>query len=115
MSNLVQQLEHLQQAAQEALLRARSTEETKAWYSEYLGRKGRLTSILRNLGSLPSGERLVVGKAANEVKASLELALQERQDAIAWSELESAQRTQVDVTLPGRPQTLGRLHPTTRT
>lgn len=116
MSNLVQQLEYLQQAAQEALARAESNEETKAWYSEFLGRKGRLTGILRNLGSLPSEERILVGKAANAVKAALEAALQERQDSIAQAESASARGTPpVDFTLPGRPQTLGKLHPTTRT
>ncbi len=114
--DLLQQLEHLRQEAQTALAQTTSSEETKAWYGEFLGRKGRLTNILRNLGSLSSEERRLVGKTANEVKATLEAALQERQDAIAQVELETVRLSErVDVTLPGRPQTLGKLHLITRT
>jgi phenylalanyl-tRNA synthetase alpha chain len=114
--DILQQLEQLRQEAEAALAEANSTEATRIWHGEYLGRKGRLTAILRNLGSLPNEERRLVGKVANEVKTDLEHALQERQDAIAQAELEAARSAEnVDVTLPGRPQTLGKLHPTTAT
>ncbi len=120
MSNLVQQdllqqLEQLRQEAAAALAQATTAEAIKTWHAEYLGRKGRLTSILRNVGSLPPEERRLVGKVANEVKDYLESALQERQTAIAQAELEAARRAEsVDVTLPGRLQNLGKLHITTR-
>jgi len=120
MSNIVQQdilqqLKQLQKDAETALAHAKSAEETRNWYSEYLSRKGRLTGILRNLGSLSAAERPLVGKVANEVKVVLENALQERQAAIAQAELEAVRRAEsVDVTLPGRPQNLGKLHITTR-
>ncbi len=114
--DILQQLEQLRQEAEAALAEANSTEATRIWHGEYLGRKGRLTAILRNLGSLPNEERRLVGKVANEVKMDLEHTLQERQDAIAQAELEAARSAEnVDVTLPGRPQTLGKLHPTTAT
>ncbi len=114
--DLLQQLEQLQQEAEVALAQANSSEATQAWHGEYLGRKGRLTGILRNLGSLSAEERPLVGKAANEVKMTLENVLQERQAAIAKAEMEGARsRERIDVTLPGRPQTLGRLHPTSIT
>jgi phenylalanyl-tRNA synthetase alpha chain len=114
--DMLQQLEQLRQEAEAALAQANSTEATRTWHSEYLGRKGRLTAILRNLGSLPAEERRLVGKVANEVKIDLEQALQERQEAIAQAELEAARSAEsVDVTLPGRPPTLGKLHPTTAT
>jgi len=114
--DMLQQLERLRREAEAALARVNSTEETRTWHSEYLGRKGRLTTILRNLGGLPGEERRLVGKVANEVKTDLEHALQERQNAIIQVELEAARSAEtVDVTLPGRPQTLGKLHPTTAT
>ena len=77
MSNIVQQdilqqLKQLQKDAETALAHAKSAEATRDWYSEYLSRKGRLTGILRNLGSLSAAERPLVGKVANEVKAVLE-------------------------------------------
>ncbi len=114
--DLLKQLEQLRQDAGAALAQASTSEAIRAWYAEYLGRKGQLTAILRNVGSLPAEERPLVGKVANEVKDFLEGLLQERQAAIAQVELEAARRAEsVDVTLPGRPQTLGKLHITTRT
>src|SRR6266496_4619906 len=113
--DILQQLQQLQQDAQTALTQATTTEATREWYSEYLSRKGRLTGILRNLGNLSAEERPLVGRVANEIKALLENALQERQTAIAQAELEAIRRAEsVDVTLPGRPQNLGKLHVTTR-
>jgi phenylalanyl-tRNA synthetase alpha chain len=120
MSNIVQQdilqqLEQLRQDAETALAQANTTEATREWHGEYLGRKGRLTGILRNLSSLQGEERPLVGKVANEIKITLENALQERQTAIAQNELEAVRRAEsVDVTLPGRQQNLGKLHITTR-
>src|ERR1700730_10975389 len=114
--DLLQQLEQLQRDAEAALAQANSSEAIRAWHSEYLGRKGRLTGILRNLGNLSGEERPIVGKVANEVKTALEQALQERQAAIEQAEMMAARSaTTVDVTLPGRPQTLGKLHPTSLT
>jgi phenylalanyl-tRNA synthetase alpha chain len=113
--NLLLQLEQLQREASESLARARTTEETRAWHAEYLGRKGRLTAIKRGLGSLSAEERPLVGKQANEVSEVLESALKERQAALALAELEAERsRERIDVTLPGRPPTLGKVHPTTR-
>jgi phenylalanyl-tRNA synthetase alpha chain len=114
--DIVQQLEQLRVDAGAALEQANNSEQIQAWYSEYLGRKGQLTALLRNLGGLSPQERPQVGKVANGIKAALEEALQVRQDAIAQADLEARRRAEsVDVTLPGRPQTLGKLHITTRT
>jgi phenylalanyl-tRNA synthetase alpha chain len=114
--DILNQLQNLRQEAEQALSRTQTSEEIRAWHSEYLGRKGRLTGILRNLGSLTPEERPQVGKVANEVKTALENALETHQSAIEQAELEAARnREQIDVTLPGRPQNLGKLHPTTRT
>jgi phenylalanyl-tRNA synthetase alpha chain len=56
-----------------------------------------------------------VGKLANEISETLENALKERQAALERAELEEARnKDRIDVTLPGRPQTLGKVHPTTR-
>ena len=121
MSNIVQsdillQLEQLQQDASAALAQANTTEQTRTCYSDYLGRKGRLTGILRNLGGLSAEERPLVGKRANEIKVALEAALEERQAALALAELEAERsKERVDVTLPGRTPVLGKIHPTTRT
>ena len=71
MGNIVQQdiwqqLEQLRQDAGAALAQANTTDATKAWHAEYLGRKGQLTAILRNLGGLPAEERPLVGRESTD-------------------------------------------------
>lgn len=113
MSDLIAQLEQLQTEAQAALDAAQSTPATEAWYSEYLGRKGKMTAILRGLGQLPKEERPLVGKRANEIKEALDAALATRQEAIAAEEMQRALAAEgIDVTMPGRRPLLGKLHPT---
>ena len=114
MSSLLSQLEELQQEAVTALAKTASREESEAWFREYLGRQGKMTAILRGLGQLSKEERPAVGQAANQIKATLEHALQERQTALQEEEITRALSAEgIDVTLPGRPQSLGKLHPTT--
>src|SRR6185437_10966607 len=116
MSAIMQSLEQLRQDAEARLAEAQTSEAIKDWYSEFLGRKGRLTASLRGLGNLPAEERAQMGKAANEVKLALEAAFEARQAAIAQAEIEAAQRAAaVDVTLPGRKPGVGKLHPITAT
>ncbi|MBK8049319.1 MAG: phenylalanine--tRNA ligase subunit alpha [Anaerolineales bacterium] len=116
MSTLVEQLEALGREATAALAEAKTTPETEAWYSEYLGRKGKMTGLLRGLGQLPAEERPAVGKAANEIKVALEAVLQERQAALAQAEMEAALAAEgIDVTMPGRRPQMGKLHPTNQT
>jgi phenylalanyl-tRNA synthetase alpha chain len=81
-----------------------------------LGRKGELTELLKGLGKLPAGERKSAGVAINEAKERITGALDTRR-----AELEAAALARelaadaIDVTLPGRGQPVGGLHPVTRT
>jgi phenylalanyl-tRNA synthetase alpha chain len=116
MSDLVTKLNELHKTALEALAQTTTTDETKAWYTDFLGRKGQMTNLLSGLGQLPKEERPLVGKTANEIKAALEAALHERQEAIAQDEMARALSAEgVDVTLPGRKPIIGKYHPTTTT
>lgn len=113
MAELVQQLEQLRNEALGVLAQADSTAATEAWYADYLGRKGKMTTLLRDLGQLPREERPLVGKTANEVKTALESALQERQAALAQAEMDAALAAEgIDVTMPGRRPLVGKRHPT---
>lgn len=114
MSELLTQLQDLKTTALAALAQAATTEETRAWHSDYLSRKGKLTRLLAGLIQLPREERPTVGKVANEIKVALEQALEERQAAIAQEEMTAALSAEgIDVTLPGRRPRVGRYHPTT--
>lgn len=79
-----------------------------------LGRKSRFTEVQRSLGSLGEKDRRRVGKVANEVRAVLEGALDERRAALAATdETRLLEADRVDVTLPGRRLRPGSLHPLT--
>jgi len=85
------------------------------WRVRYLGRKGELSTLLRELGSLPPAERPAFGQEANRVKGALEEAFERRRAALEQEAKAQAFRAeQVDVTLPGRPPSVGRLHVSTQ-
>ena len=91
-------------------------EALEEWRVAYLGRRGRLTQVLRSLGGLAPEERGAVGAAANGVKATLERLLGERQRSARKSQMDAAlAEDAIDVTLPGWPSSAGGLHPTTQT
>lgn len=114
MSTLIDELKQIETEATASLASIHSAAESEAWYSEWLGRKGRLTLALRGLGALPREERPAAGQAANQVKVALEDALQARQGDIQQEEMERTLALEgVDVTIPGRLPQIGKLHPTT--
>lgn len=82
------------------------------WRVTYLGRRGRLTGLLRGLSQLAPEQRRTVGARANQAKNALEEAHARRVRQLSQTEL--AARDALDVTLPGRPAITGRLHPTTQ-
>lgn len=110
------ELETLKRQALQALEQVHNSEELAEWRSRFLGKRGALTQLMRRMGEVPPEERPAVGRLANEIKQALEAAYTERAEAIRQAELEETlHRDAVDVTLPGRPPAMGRLHPSTRT
>ena len=80
-----------------------------------LGKKGSVTAYLKELGSLPANERKARGEKVNEAKASIVAALDARRSELESAALERELKSDaLDVTLPGRGQFLGGLHPVTR-
>ena len=81
-----------------------------------LGKKGQLTERLKALGALPAAERPAAGQRINEAKAAIHEALEGRRAALDSAALEAALASgRIDVTLPGRGQSNGSMHPITRT
>ena len=84
--------------------------------AKYLGKSGRLTELLKSLGGLPAAERPAAGARINEAKAELEAALQRRREELSEAGLaRKLAADALDVSLPGRGQGVGGLHPITRT
>ncbi len=108
-------IEKLTREAVDELGQLGTHEELENWRVAYLGRRGRLTILLRGLSALDLEERRVVGSLANNSKGTLEQSLERRAAEIDGAELAlSANQDKLDVTLPGRPTPMGRLHPTTQ-
>jgi phenylalanyl-tRNA synthetase alpha chain len=84
--------------------------------ARYLGRSGALTELLKGLGKLPAAERPALGSRINAAKEKLEAALARERERIEAQDLEARLAEEaLDVTLPGRGQGVGGLHPVTRT
>ena len=81
-----------------------------------LGRRGRITDLMRQLGTLSPELRRSRGQDLNRLKTDVEAALEERRQAMADSALESRLlEEQVDITLPARPERRGMVHPISQT
>ena len=104
-------VEQLREAAVSALNAADSSDQIESWRVDFLGRKGRLTALLRGLGSLEIEERKVVGAAANLLRADLDSLYEKRERQARSSDVPAGS---LDVTLPGRKPALGGLHPSTQ-
>ena len=105
------ELEQLLSDAQVRVGQAASPEELEQLRVKFLGRKSRLSQIMKSIPQLSDEERADVGKRANQLKAALEAQLSARREAL------SAHQTSrpIDVTLPGHAIPQGRLHPITQT
>lgn len=84
--------------------------------TRYLGRNKGLNELRRTIGSLPKEERPLFGARINEAVEALTQAIEVRRTALKDADLEARLASEtIDVTLPGRPQRNGRLHPLTQT
>jgi len=112
-------MEELQQILDQALQQfALISEEAELEQvkARYLGKEGSLTVLLKGLGKLSAEERPAAGARINQVKQGIEVALQQRRDALQQNKLaQKLAAESLDVTLPGRGISSGGLHPVTRT
>ena len=105
-------LEQIRREALDALAGAADAQALDALRVKYLGKKGELTAVLKQMGRLSAEERPVIGQLANEVRAALEEALETRGRQLEAMALEDRLRAEaVDVTIPGKPVKLGHRHP----
>ncbi|HEY4825793.1 MAG TPA: phenylalanine--tRNA ligase subunit alpha, partial [Solirubrobacteraceae bacterium] len=114
---MTSRVDEIRAEAEGAIATATDTHTLEDVRIEYLGRKAELPNLLRNVAQLPASERAATGKAANEARKALEVAIERRAQQLAAQELEQRlERDRVDVTLPADPAPhLGRLHLITET
>ena len=116
MPSQIDELQGLAADAYRELAAAAGPAALEEWRLAYLGRRGRLTLVLRSLPALSLEERRALGTAANQLKTELEAEFEQRRGVVEGTRLAAdIEGGRLDVTLPGRPVQLGRLHPITQT
>ncbi|WP_372965249.1 phenylalanine--tRNA ligase subunit alpha [Marinobacter sp.] len=112
-------MENLEQLVQDGLHAVELADNLQALDQirvEYLGKKGVITQQAKTLGKLSAEERPAAGQKINEAKGQVEQAINARRADLEKSAIEAKLASEsIDVTLPGRGQDLGGLHPVTRT
>ena len=107
-----EQLEAIRKSALDAVAETRTAADLDAVRVRYLGKKGELTAVLKQMGKLSPEERPVMGQLANDVRAALEAAIEARSDALAQEAMAARLKAEtVDVTIPGKKVELGHKHP----
>ncbi|NLM24615.1 MAG: phenylalanine--tRNA ligase subunit alpha [Firmicutes bacterium] len=108
------QIESLKERALAACNGASDVQALQEARVKFLGKKGELTALLRNMGNLPPEERPLVGKLVNEVRDQLEQAWKQKETDLAASKLQAQLEAEtLDITLPGRKPRKGTYHPLT--
>ncbi len=115
-SQRLQFLGDLEHAALAALEKLQSQEDIALFHEEYLGRKGKIPDLLRNLGGLSDEEKRTMGKTANTLKTLIEGKFHERQNEIRRHAIEKSLHEEwIDLTAPGLKIETGHIHPLAQT
>lgn len=110
-----EKLEQIKSQALERIHNASSTDILENLRISVLGKKGELTGILKQMGSLSPEERPVIGGLANKIRSEIEKRLAEKQSELKSAELNKRLNDErLDVTMPVEPYELGKLHPITK-
>ncbi len=110
------ELNQLVKAAEQAISQAADLKLLDDIRVTYLGKKGSITERMKLLGKLPKEEKPAAGQAINVAKQAVQKSLEARKETLNNAELEARLASEtIDVTLPGRGQHAGGLHPVTRT
>ena len=107
-----EQLAAIRQSASTAIAAADIPQALEALRVQYLGKKGELTAILKQMGGLSAEERPAIGALANEVREEIDALVRSRATQLAQGETAKRMAEEsIDVTLPGNRPIQGELHP----
>ncbi|MEJ2525846.1 MAG: phenylalanine--tRNA ligase subunit alpha [Desulfuromonadales bacterium] len=108
-------LNSIEQMANQAAAEATTEVELQQVRARFLGKKGEITAIMKGMGQLSAAERPLIGALANQIKDRLEEVFDQRQDALRRDVMQQKLVSErIDVTLPGRRQRTGSIHPITQ-
>ncbi len=107
-----EQLKNISLSASEAVAAAENEAQIEEIRVKYLGKKGELTAILKQMGSLSPEERPIMGQLVNEAKAQLETLIAEKKEILKGAALEAQLKAEtIDITMPAKEIKPGKLHP----
>lgn len=107
-----QSLEIIRKEALEALCAAKDLKELDEIRVKFLGKKGELTAVLKQMGKLSAEERPVIGQLANEIREEIEAKIEEKKAALEAEALNQKLAAEtLDVTMPGKAKKIGKQHP----
>lgn len=105
-------MQELRENALKAISGAESTDSLESLRVKYLGKKGELTAILKQMGKLSAEERPVMGQLANQIRADLESTIETTRKRLEAAALEAQLKVEtLDVTIPAKELKLGHKHP----
>ena len=105
-------MQSLREASLKAITEAQNMDLLETLRVKYLGKKGELTAILRQMGQLSAQERPAMGQLANQLRSDIENAIETRKTELSAALLEKKLRDEaLDVSLPGEKQPIGHKHP----
>jgi len=106
------QLKEIQNSFQKKLKEISDIQALEDVRVQYLGKKGKFTSVMKGMGKLSKAERPVIGKMANDVRTAIEKGLSDQRNQLEKAIIEKRmEKETIDVSLPGKLQTHGTLHP----
>lgn len=112
----MQQIDDIVEQALAIISATNTIEQLEQTRIDYLGKKGLITSQIKLLGQLSAEQRPIVGQQINQAKQTVQNALNEKKNTLQQDELnQKLAAEKIDVTLPGRGQNFGGLHPISRT
>ncbi|MFQ6016881.1 MAG: phenylalanine--tRNA ligase subunit alpha [Kiloniellaceae bacterium] len=112
----MENLDRLQGSLMDEVAAAGDLEALEAVRVKALGRKGRVTQLMKTLAGLDAAQRKAAGRALNTLKDAVARAIEAREAELAESELEARlENDTIDISLPARPAEVGRIHPISRT
>ena len=109
-----EKLEMIRQKAMDIIPACSDIKELEELKVQFLGKKGEITAILKQMGTLSAEERPVIGQIANEIRNDIDVAISDMIQNLKSAALDARMNSEsIDVTLPGTPVDLGKKHPLT--
>lgn len=109
------QIKKIEENSKKEILNSKSIKEINEIKVKYLGKKGELTTVLREMGNIPAEQRPVIGSLVNQVRDKLENLINQKEQEFKEIELKNKlENENIDVTEPSKKTKLGSLHPITQ-